>query len=386
MRNLTSLFKLAAVVLCVVMFLGSAVGDDGFYVIAQASMVWKGDWNISAAYKARDVVFYNGSSWFCLAANTGQAPNNNPTQWTMLCQKGDTGASPWGLNGLKTFYTQGNVGIGTNNPDYPLTVSSTGSAIYGYATNDGATGVYGYSPSLYGSGNGVLGIANSAWGFGVHGINNGGFIGVYGESGGAGVSGYSSGENGRGIEGISDGGYAYGVYGNAISPQGFGVFCLGNFYVKSPFTPKSVCFARIEGSLTLDYNLSVHGNKNAVVPTSQGDRKLYCQESPEVWFEDFGEGQLNGGKTRIDLDPLFLETVTIDARNPLKVFIQLNDDCNGVYVKRQATSFEVKELQNGNSSASFTYRVVAKRKGYETARLESAPEPTKVASLQDAKK
>jgi hypothetical protein len=119
-------------------------------------------------------------------------------------------------------------------------------------------------------------------------------------------------------------------------------------------------------------NLVVMGGKTAIVPTSQGDRKLYSQESPEVWFEDFGQGKLVGGMARIELDPLFLETVTIDEKNPLKVFIQLNDDCNGVYVQRQATAFEVKELRDGTSCAQFTYRAVAKRKGFETARLETA--------------
>jgi hypothetical protein len=132
--------------------------------------------------------------------------------------------------------------------------------------------------------------------------------------------------------------------------------------------------------------LGASGTKTAIVPTSQGKRELYAQESTEVWFEDFGEGQLKGGKALIELDPLFLETVTVDDRRPLKVFIQLKDDCNGVYVRPQATSFEVKELRNGNSSASFTYRVVAKRKGFETARLEAAPDTMKVAALQDAKK
>ena len=116
-------------------------------------------------------------------------------------------------------------------------------------------------------------------------------------------------------------------------------------------------------------------------PDLPGHRKLYSQESPEVWFEDFGEGQLAGGKAHIDLDPLFLETVTIDDQHPMKVFIQLNDDCNGVYVQRQATGFEVRELSGGNSSAHFTYRVMAKRKGFETARLEAAGDTPKVAAL-----
>ena len=63
-------------------------------------------------------------------------------------------------------------------------------------------------------------------------------------------------------------------------------------------------------------NFAATGAKTAIVSTSQGDRKLYSQESPEVWFEDFGEGQLMGGMAQIKLDPLFLETVTINDQNP----------------------------------------------------------------------
>ena len=71
------------------------------------------------------------------------------------------------------------------------------------------------------------------------------------------------------------------------------------------------------------------------------------------------------------MDKLFLETVTINDQFPLKVFIQLEDDCNGVYVKKNNTGFDVHELKNGTSNASFTYRVVAKRKGFEDLRLKT---------------
>jgi hypothetical protein len=106
------------------------------------------------------------------------------------------------------------------------------------------------------------------------------------------------------------------------------------------------------------------------VKTSQGHRLLSVIESPEVWFEDFGESHLVHGMAHVDLDPLFLETVTIDGAHPMKVFIQVNDeDCNGTAVKRGTTDFDVVELGGGTSDASFSYRVVAKRKGYEEARL-----------------
>ena len=76
------------------------------------------------------------------------------------------------------------------------------------------------------------------------------------------------------------------------------------------------------------------------------------------------------GRAHVELDPLFLETITIDAQNPMKVFVQLNGDCKGVYVIKGASGFDVVELQGGTSSTAFDYRVMAKRKGFEQKRLD----------------
>ncbi len=113
------------------------------------------------------------------------------------------------------------------------------------------------------------------------------------------------------------------------------------------------------------------GTKSAVLRTTKGPRLMSVLESPEVWFEDFGEGQLVNGKAHIELDPMFLETVTINNSNPMKVFVQLEGDCNGVYVAKGTTGFDVNELRGGTSNTAFSYRVVAKRRGYETERMRA---------------
>jgi hypothetical protein len=143
----------------------------------------------------------------------------------------------------------------------------------------------------------------------------------------------------------SGSGVHYGVYGlEAASGKGAAIYAAGD--------------------------LGASGTKSAVVKTSQGHRLLSVIESPEVWFEDFGEGQLLNGRAHIELDPLFLETVTINAQHPMKVFVQVEDEnCRGTAVKRGITGFDVIELNGGTSNSSFSYRVVAKRKGYETERL-----------------
>jgi len=110
------------------------------------------------------------------------------------------------------------------------------------------------------------------------------------------------------------------------------------------------------------------GTKSALVETvSYGKRELYAVESPENWFEDFGEGQLIRGRAIVKLEPIFAETVTTDEYH---VFLTPKADCQGLYVASQsADSFEVKELQHGQGTIAFDYRIVAKRKGYERARL-----------------
>ncbi|MCU0613181.1 MAG: hypothetical protein MUE60_15515, partial [Candidatus Eisenbacteria bacterium] len=45
-------------------------------------------------------------------------------------------------------------------------------------------------------------------------------------------------------------------------------------------------------------------------------------------------------------------------------------DCRGVYVQDGLSGFDVVELQGGTSSVPLTYRVVAKRRGFEAKRLD----------------
>jgi hypothetical protein len=97
MSNKHWLLKLGVVMLGAALLLGPAdrlCADDRFIVVPIAAMTFKGDWNVSTVYQSRDVVFFNGSSWFSLESpNQGYAPDVSPNQWTMLVQKGDVGAA-----------------------------------------------------------------------------------------------------------------------------------------------------------------------------------------------------------------------------------------------------------------------------------------------------
>ena len=126
-------------------------------------------------------------------------------------------------------------------------------------------------------------------------------------------------------------------------------------------------------------NFSASGTKSAVVKLKNGKGvSLYAVEASENWFEDFGSAKLKEGKAVVQIDPTFVETVNTDV--DYHVFLTPNGDCKGLYVTgKKGTSFEVRELTGGKSDISFSYRIVAKRKGYEDQRLVQVnedPSPT----------
>ncbi|MBS1537304.1 MAG: hypothetical protein JST20_06105 [Bacteroidetes bacterium] len=117
--------------------------------------------------------------------------------------------------------------------------------------------------------------------------------------------------------------------------------------------------------------LQVTGTKNAVVNTNDGARALYCEEASEVWFTDYGFGKIEGNSIIMTLDKKFLETV--NTSQPYHVFLQSYTDTELYVSNRTATSFEVRTRGGELTSAEFSFRVVAKRLGYESMRLERAP-------------
>jgi hypothetical protein len=114
-------------------------------------------------------------------------------------------------------------------------------------------------------------------------------------------------------------------------------------------------------------NLVVTGTKSAAVPFPDGtQRALYCMESPELWFEDFGMAKLKRGRAAIKLDADFAKVI---KRGDYRVFITPEGDSRGLYVRRKtAAGFEVRESQGGKSSIAFSYRIVGRRKDIAGAR------------------
>lgn len=94
----------------------------------------------------------------------------------------------------------------------------------------------------------------------------------------------------------------------------------------------------------------------------------YTPQVAQPSLEDFGEAELTDGAASVALDPKF--AAAIDGKMRYFVMLTPEGDCRGLYVaRRDNSSFTVRELQGGQSSIAFTYRIVAKPLGDDAARL-----------------
>lgn len=294
--------------------------------------------------------------------------------------------------------------------------TGTGFTMVGITTNTNPA-VYGQGPSIgtYGvasanNGSGILGVGPaSVTADGVNGIagNNqamgGGFINTHSQGtglvvGGNNVASMNYLTNGSGIAATSTifGIVSYGIdaaQGNGIAAAGnnlgiinfgsgsggtfrgqtFGVYGIANSsadntwggYFSNAASGLGASYAYVGGKTGAGTYRKIEGNGtvNTIVKDLNGNLvTLTCPEAPEILFEDYGVGQLVNGKAHVDLDPIFAKNVTINEKHPLRVFIQLEGECNGVYVtNKTATGFDVIELNGGKSNVKFVYHVVANR-------------------------
>lgn len=54
-------------------------------------MKWEGAYSSATAYQVDDVVSYGGASYICIVGSTNRTPSGNPTYWSVVSAKGDTG-------------------------------------------------------------------------------------------------------------------------------------------------------------------------------------------------------------------------------------------------------------------------------------------------------
>ena len=131
--------------------------------------------------------------------------------------------------------------------------------------------------------------------------------------------------------------------------------------------------AAFYGPAIVSGNFTVFGAKSAAVPLPDGTRRrMYCMESPESWFEDFGKGQLDCGRADITIDPQFGAVALLDDYH---VFLTDYGGRTHLSVTRQTpTGFSV-ETDDPTSATRFSWRVVAKRKDIPSPRFETVDAP-----------
>jgi hypothetical protein len=314
-----------------------------------------------------------------------------------------TGSGVAGVARASTGANSGVLGISSSTSGYGVEGDNT-------ATSGSAVGVFGQSASP--SGYAVLGTNTAASGlaWGVYGQSTASVDGIAVEghnkatSGNAlGVFGTTDSPSGVGLLGVgvtqsNEAGKVsfrpIGVWGDTSVDTGVGVLATADFGIAFAGynDAENISTAKFQNDEITDFNgnvlatkgghfggiceIDVSGNfgctgsKSAVVPVDGGTRKvaLYAVEAPENWFEDIGSAQLSSGAATVQLESTFAQTV--NSGMEYHVFLTPNGDCKGLYVaNKTADSFEVRELGGGKASIAFDYRIVARRKGYETIRL-----------------
>jgi hypothetical protein len=288
------------------------------------------------------------------------------------------------------IYSQASVngwGLGTYSTNYPMFAQATDTtagdetiAVYGQTFNTGSYsfGIFGQAQNGNGA-SGVYGLSGSASTEGSQVQPGFGGAGVWADTnqfGGAGAS----------LLATADDNDA-GIFASN-SPTGYYTVYLQNDDTTGDAGPlkaynsNNQSFCEIDGAADLTCSGSI---STAVVGGGPGHRVAsYGVQSAENWIEDFGTAQLQGGHASVTLDPTFASTVNTGVE--YHVFLTPNGDSKGLYIANKGQgSFEVLESNGGKSNIAFDYRIVAKRKGYESLRLADMTEKAEKAKTPSGK-
>jgi|JI9StandDraft_1071089.scaffolds.fasta_scaffold03525_3 hypothetical protein len=268
--------------------------------------------------------------------------------------------------------------------------SDNGIGVAGFATNTLTTGfpvgVYGQAAS--GTAFGVEGVNTAAQGTGLIATGNN-IAGTYLVNGsgaafrgtgtglvsyaatvasGTGVIGAGNGAGANTLlvgSGVAGSGVNFGVYGiassNANGTAGAPVRA-GGYFTSGAAAQAFTYVACYEGA-GVPRKVMGNGTVNTVVQDAAGDHVLLsAPEAPENLFQDFGSARLVNGRAHIALDPILTRNILVNDQHPLRVFVQVRGECNGVYVTHETSAgFDVIELGGGTSNTAFHWSVTANR-------------------------
>ena len=274
---------------------------------------------------------------------------------------------------------------GSNTGDILTAINTNGLAIAGDGDGSSGVGIEGNAGSTSGKTFGVIGQSASPNGTGLWGLGQG--QSVIGQNvgccGPVGVWGDTSSNafGAAGLVGTADDGFALVLENNSADHLTAAI----TNDTKAPGVAILTVLAKFFNqfcNINTNGHLFCTGGTNIVVPVDNSQRQvaLHAVESPENWFEDFGSGHLESGVGRIALESTFAQTV--NTASDYHVFLTPRGECRGLYISNtSATGFEVHELGGGRSNVAFDYRIVALRRGYENMRLED--ETAMVAKVKE---
>jgi hypothetical protein len=345
-------------------------------------------------------------------SNVAVGVSGNSNSGTGMAGSSNTGAGMIGYTAGTVLNTSGVIGIAG-----PRTSAFNGIAgLWGDAANHvGVLGTSNIYPGIQGqslnnagveadstSGNGLHAVSNNTSGiFGetsstsggdaaVYALSHAGAIGVFGFSPKFGIEGESAGNSGVGalssvfvngpaavwgdtssagyaVVGTTDNGVAGQFINNSPSQEAMyvGNFYNGNSTVATLTGETGGCTFFGNGDVLCDGKIS-----SAVkLKGSETSVKTYSVQSTENWYEDAGSATLVNGVVHVELESTFSQTVNTEVA--YQVFLTPGGDSEGLYVtNKTATGFDVHEQHGGHSNIPFDYRIMAKRAGHETERLE----------------
>jgi len=125
---------------------------------------------------------------------------------------------------------------------------------------------------------------------------------------------------------------------------------------------------KVYGSLEVGGDLWVQHAKSAVVETRDyGKRLLYSTEGPESRFADEGVAKLENGSARVQIDPVFLQTI----EGPYVVHVTPYGGA-ALYVAEIGKDYFIVKAREADTNVEFAWRLSGYRKGYAGIRLQKA--------------
>lgn len=266
-----------------------------------------------------------------------------------------------------------------------VNTNASGTGLLAIGNNVAATFIgTGSGAAINGTGIGTFSIAKTAAsGVGVVGIGNNLTGSITIPATGAGVAGTGTqyGVMGFATTTVSTTGTSTSGSNGAAASAG------GYFEVQSAAVAQTWTYVGVRDNTAVLRKIIGPGTVNTIVK-DLGNKlvALSAPEAPENLFQDYGQSKLVNGRVHVDIDPVLAKNIAVNDKHPLRVFIQLEGDCKGVFVTNKTQyGFDVVELDGGRSNTPFSYSLTANRADetnpdgslarYSDERFPAAPGP-----------